>query len=136
MGKVFPICQGTHSPGFGKEFPMVEKRPLPRQTLAKNLKALLAKSRITPPELARKAGVDRKTVTNWLNGKYDPQPDLVEAVAKVFGVSAWNLLSASFDPDNPNNEKLQRLIVLYGSADDDGKENILRIAEMAAKYKQ
>ena len=43
------------------------------------------------PAAALKAGVDRKTVNNWINQRYDPQLTEVEAVANVFGLTAWQM---------------------------------------------
>jgi len=114
---------------------MAEKRPLPRQTLAKNLRALLDKTGLSAPEVARRAGVDRKTLNNQLNGRYDPRPEQVQAVAQVFGVNNWDLLNPSFTPDAPTNHVLQQIIANYGKADKAGRESIQRVAEMAANYK-
>jgi transcriptional regulator with XRE-family HTH domain len=135
LGNTFPICQGTLSPANGKEFPMAEKRPLPRAVLAKNLKALIDKSGMSAPEVAKRAGIDRKTVNNQLNGRYDPRPEQVDAVAKVFGLTGWLLLSSSFRPEMADNGNIGKLLELYADANKHGKENILRVAEMEARYK-
>lgn len=132
LGKVFPVCQGTLSPLLGKAFPMTTKRPLPREVLAKNLKALMKKKDYTGPELAGKAKVDRKTVNNQLNARFDPRPEQVDAVAKVFGLNYWDLLNPHLDVDAATNETLMRLVELYGRATDDGKESILSVAQLAA----
>lgn len=113
---------------------MTEKRPLPRLTLAKNLKLLLERTGMSAPEVALKAGVDRKTVNNQINGRYDPRLEQVQAVAEVFGCNNWDLLNPAFNPDVSKNHKLQQLEELYALADESGRENILRVAEMAAKY--
>jgi transcriptional regulator with XRE-family HTH domain len=114
---------------------MAEKRPLPRQTLARNLKLLIETTGITASEVAQRAKVDRKTVNNQLNGRYDPRPEQVQAVAEVFGYNNWDLLNPSFVPDGSKNNKLHQLAALFAQANDAGKENILRVAEMAADYK-
>lgn len=112
---------------------MAEKRPLPRQTLQRNLKTLIAKTGISATEVAARAKVDRKTVNNQLNARYDPRPEQVQAVAEVFGFNEWDLLNPAFDPERKSS-KLQELAALYGKADEQGKENIMRVAEMAATY--
>lgn len=114
---------------------MREKRPLPRHTLARNLSALLSKTGLSPPEVARRAGVDRKTINNQLNGRFDPRPEQVQSVAQVFGVNNWDLLNPHFDPAAPTNHKLQQILSAYAQADESGRESILRVAEMAANYK-
>lgn len=114
---------------------MAEKRSLPRQRLAKNLKALLAKTGLSGPEVAKRAGVDRKTLNNQLNGRYDPRHEQVDAVAKVFGLEGWQLIHPAFDPERANNQMIEHLLELYAAADEQGRESIMRVAEMAATYK-
>jgi transcriptional regulator with XRE-family HTH domain len=115
---------------------MAPQKLLPRQILARNLKALLNKTGLSASEVAKKAGVDRKTINNQLNARYDPRPEQVDAVASVFGFNHWDLLSPHFNADRKSNERLRALIDLYATADDKGQENILRIAEMAATYRK
>lgn len=91
---------------------------------------------MSSPEVAAKAKVDRKTLNNQLNGRYDPRPEQVQAVAEVFGYNNWDLLNPDFDPDRKANAKLTTLIENYAKADDRGRESILRVAEMAAEYKK
>lgn len=133
MGKYFPQCQATLSPSDGKELPMAAKSSSPRLVFAKNLKGLIEASGVSAPEIARRAGVDRKTVNNQLNARFDPRPELVDAVAKVFGIEGWMLLSDSFDPENSLNTNLTRLIELFKASNELGRDSILKIAEMAAQ---
>jgi hypothetical protein len=56
IGKFFPFCQGAHSRGSGKQFRM-GIRPLPKTTLARNLRMLLQASGRSSPEIAKEAGV-------------------------------------------------------------------------------
>jgi transcriptional regulator with XRE-family HTH domain len=114
---------------------MPKKRPLPRQVLAKNLKALQARAGLTGHEIARRAKVDPKTVNNQLHGKYDPRPEQVDAVASVFGLSYVDLLNPAFDPESASNETLRQLTDLFSMADDKGRRSILAVAEMAAGYR-
>ncbi len=114
---------------------MAENRPLPRHTLAKNLRILLENTGFSAPEVARRAGVDRKTINNQLNGRYDPRPEQVRAVAKVFHLDEWDLINPNFNPNTPKNQMLKGIIDNYAKADEAGKESIARVAEMAAAYK-
>lgn len=88
---------------------------------------------MTGPEVAQKAGVDRKTVNNQLNGRYDPRPEQVQKVAQVFGFEAWQLLSADFNVELERNGKLRELIALYANADEEAREAMIRVARMAKK---
>lgn len=114
---------------------MAKKRALPKQVLAANLKTLKQKTGFSGHEIARRAKVDPKTVNNQLNGKYDPRPEQVDAVAGVFGLTYLDLLNPHFSPDATSSETLRQLIELYSMADDKGRRNILAVAEMAAGYR-
>ena len=94
----------------------------------------MEKTGLSAPAVAKQAGVDRKTLNNQLNGRFDPRPEQVQLVAEVFGYNNWELLNPAFDPDKNSSQKLRELVELYAKATDEGKENILRVAEMAAKY--
>jgi transcriptional regulator with XRE-family HTH domain len=135
LGNVFPVCQGALSPKDGKAFLMRQKRPLPRQVLARNLAALQKKAGLTGHEIARRAKVDPKTVNNQLHGKYDPRPEQVDAVASVFGLTYLDLLNPGFDPAAQTNDTMRQLVQLYSMADDTGRKNILAVAEMAVGYR-
>ncbi len=117
---------------------MAEKRPLPRQTLAKNLQALqLAYPEWHAAELARLAKVDKKTLSNYLRGaRYDPRPEIVDRIAQVYGVTGWLLLAPWFKPEMAKNHALTALLNAYSEASPENRGNILRVAEMAASYKR
>jgi transcriptional regulator with XRE-family HTH domain len=114
----------------------VANRPKPRVSLARNLRVLMESSALNGPEIARRAGVDIKTVNNMVNGRYDPRPEKVDQVAAVFGLSGWQLLIPDLPGDMLRNHGLPDLISNYVSANPDGRDNILRVAEMAARYKK
>lgn len=109
-------------------------RPLPRKTLARNLRLLMDASGMKAPEVAKRSGVDPKTVNNMVHGRYDPRPEKADQVAQVFGLSGWQLLVPDLPADMVGNGKLERLIENYVSAGAEGRDSITRVAEMAAKY--
>lgn len=87
------------------------------------------------PDLAKRAGVDIKTVNNMVNGRYDPRPEKVAQVAAVFGISEWQLLIPDLPMDLLRIDgRLEKLIRDYGGANEKDRENIARLAEMAARY--
>lgn len=112
---------------------MLQKVLPPRHILARNLKSLIADEGITIPEVARRAGVDRKTVWNQVNARTDPRPEHVAAVAKVFGLEASMLLSDAFRPEMAKDANLKKLLELYAIANTDGRDLILRVAENAPR---
>jgi transcriptional regulator with XRE-family HTH domain len=142
MGKHFPYCQlaprGTLSTPDSPKWLMAKKpspRPLPKYVVRDNLKFLMAQGNIPPGELAEKAGIDRKTLNNFLNARYDPRPEMLDKVAGVFGLDGWMLLSPLVKEGGEHSSQINRLLTAYAAASDKGKENVLRVAEMAAEYK-
>lgn len=115
---------------------MVKKRLAPRYYLARNLRALLDATNKSAPEAAKEAGIDRKTVTNWLNGKYEPRPEELDKLAAIWDLPGWQLLRDDFDVHQALNKQLQLLIEHFQQADESDRENILRIAEMAGRRRK
>lgn len=109
-------------------------RPPPRKTLARNLRLLMAAAGMKAPEVAKRSGVDAKTVNNMLHGRFDPRPEKADQVAAVFGLSGWQLLIPDLPADMLKNGMLDQLIANYVSASPEGRDSISRVAEMAARY--
>lgn len=103
--------------------------------LAENLKLLLKTSGLSGPELADKAKVDRKSVNNMLNARYDPRPEKVEAVAHVFGFTGWQLLRPGHAVDAAQGKAIEELIDRFNSATPEQRETIMHVAEMSGQYK-
>lgn len=113
---------------------MANERIPPRTTLAKNLAALLKEHKMSAPELARKAGVDRKTINNQLNGRHNPRLEEIDAVANVFNLTARLILSEHLDPRRID-KTFDDLLQMYQLASDTSRESILRVAQMAQNHK-
>lgn len=110
---------------------MAEKRPSPRKVLADNLDALAERAGYSGRQLAKKAQVDPKTVTNALNAKHDSRLDLVDAVAGVFNLTYWDLLNPYFKPTEASSKELRQLILWYGRSNDEGRKSIMSVAKLA-----
>lgn len=73
-----------------------------KKVLADNLKALMHFHGITSQnELGRQSKIDQTTIGRMLNQKNAAQIDKVAAVARVFDLSAWQMLVPDLDPANP-----------------------------------
>ena len=110
----------------------MSKQPVPpRQRLAKNLKVLAARRELSGHEIGKKAKVDPKTVNNMLRAAFDPRLSVVEKVAGVFGMTAWQLLAYDLEEHPPDSKQVVQLIERFSSAPDDGRKAILQVAEIA-----
>lgn len=92
---------------------MAKNREPPSQTLAKNLRKLMRDKGLSAPEVASRAKVDRKTVNNQLNARFDPRLTQVQAVAEVFGLTCWQLLSPDMNPEHARQDVQELLDIWY-----------------------
>lgn len=109
--------------------------PSPRQVLAANLKELLRIHKISAPTVAKKAGIDPKSVNNMINAKVEPRRENVDAVAKVFGYTGWQLIRRNITKDMPKATELEGLIEKYIDATPEERATILKVAEMTGIYR-
>ncbi len=105
----------------------------PRRTLARNLKALMNAQGMTGADVARVSGVDKKTISNLLNERFDPQLDKVEAVTRVFGLTGWQLIMPGAADNVIRDGKLQEIVESYSLTDEAGRDSIAKVAEIAAR---
>lgn len=135
---------GTLSPAVKEHVPRsawnalpmgTKKYIAPRHVLAENLSALLKAKGWSGPELATRARVDRKTVNNMLNARYDPRPENVDAVAKVFGLNGWQLLRPSTGKNFSDAAVIERLIEKFSEATPEQRQTILHVVEMTGSHR-
>ena len=132
LGKVFPNCQGTLSRTCPRQFDM-PLRKTAIDILAINLRWLMERDKLSEGDVAKKAGIDKKTINNILNRRNEPQLDIVEAVAKAFGLEPWQLLVDGMGEAMTRDGKLGSLIEAYAKTDDSGRESMLKVAEIAVR---
>lgn len=70
--------------------------------LSENLKALMKadKQLTSDAKVAKKAGIDQKTVWRMVNEANSASIKSVSRVAAAFGLSAWQILVPGLDPNN------------------------------------
>lgn len=135
-----PVSWGKHSPTVkelfpqaqGNNFPMARTRVPLRQRLAKNLRALATRDKLSGHQIAGKAKLDPKTVNNMLRAGHDPRLTHVEKVAEVFGLAAWQLLALDLEANPPDSSQVVALLDHYSAAQDSGRKAIMQVAEMAS----
>lgn len=110
---------------------MLKDKPRPRHNFARSLKLLMAKTGMSAAEVAKRAHVDRKTINNQVNGRYDPRPEVADAVAEVFGFAGWQLLSHTFHPDKTRPADDSKVSVLLGAVEDLTDEQVGLLVSVA-----
>ena len=79
----------------------------PNETVAANLRALMLhagmekKGEPNQSDLARASGANQRTVGRILSRDQSPTVEMLETIARAFGLHAWQLLIPGLDPANP-----------------------------------
>lgn len=79
----------------------------PTETVASNLRALMLhagmekKGEPNQSDLARASGANQRTVGRILAREQSPTVEMLETIARAFGLHAWQLLIPGLDPANP-----------------------------------
>lgn len=76
-----------------KAAPVREETKQLRSTLSERLREHRARCRMTQEFVAESVGVSRQAVSKWENGTSDPSTANLMALAKLYGVSAEELLA-------------------------------------------
>jgi len=106
--------------------------------LADNVRRLMDKSGLSQVDLASKAKVSQKTVSDLLNygrtSSKSPRIGTVEKLADAFGVPAWLLQIPEIPVELLQNQRIPKLLQNFLNANELGRENIYRIAESGMHY--
>jgi len=116
-----------------KDLPMPKAAVTPRKRLAENLQVLMKTAEKSSPEIAEAAQIGRKTMNNFLNGRFDPRLTLVEKVANTFGLTTWQLLAMDLSAIPAQPKQVLTLLERFFEADEAGRATILQVAEIASK---
>lgn len=56
------------------------------------LKNIMSERKITQSELSKRTGIRQSSISDWLNGRYEPKQDKIYLIAQALGVSpSWLL---------------------------------------------
>lgn len=151
------VCLRSHAPIIGT-FAVTDKAHLPvsagedrrvdqslLKLLAKNLGRLSAAKGApsTQTEIAKRAGVDQKTVSRTLAATNAPSVDKLKGFADAFKVRPWQLLVPDLDPLNPpvlargltpQDGDAARIAELLPSMTMKQREGLVAIAELMAAH--
>ena len=107
----------------------IPKRKSAGEVLAANLKALMASEAnlSSGPKVAKASGVTRKSVNNLTENRHDPKLSSVEAIARAFGLDAYQILAPGID----NN--LLAIFRAYNETGESGRELLTQAAEVALR---
>lgn len=108
--------------------------------VAQRVRRLRERAGWSQVDLARRAGVSQKTISNIENeggvGRTTVRLESLEQVAHAFRLEVWQLLLPDKEvPDDViSSPSISRLVQVYTSTDAAGRQDIERISEIVGKY--
>ena len=78
------------------------------ETLANRMKEALYEAGMKAVDLARKTGIDKGSISNYMSGIYDPSPKNRKVIADALGVSEAWLLGYDVDKERQTEEEKKR----------------------------
>jgi transcriptional regulator with XRE-family HTH domain len=72
-----------------------------REIIAANLRKLMDKNKHSEGDLHRKTGLSQSTIGRTLKGETATTVDTLDALAKVYGLLAWQMIIENLDITNP-----------------------------------
>lgn len=113
----------------------MEKARKAADLLASNLRMLMKKNKLSRSALAKRCGVSPRHLAYILASEKSATIDVLERIARVFGLECWQLISRDLTDSQSVNSQVSKVIHEYVQATEDGRELILKIAEREAKYR-
>jgi transcriptional regulator with XRE-family HTH domain len=104
------------------------------EAVARNLRRLMEAHRLTQVDVAKKAGVSQRHISNVLNLVNEPGIDRVDKIAKVFGLKGWQLQMPDIPDDMLLSSVVHKVFDALTQATPEGREMIGRLAEREAHY--
>ena len=92
------------------------------------------KHQLSCAALAKQSGVSAKTINNMTNTRFNVTLDSVDAVARVFGLTAWHLIMPNLPNDLIESKSLETLLAKYAMLPAEGRDQVDRTADREAAY--
>lgn len=105
-----------------------------RETVASNLRALMDRRDWSQTDLAKKAKVSQRHISNMLSRKTGASFETLHAVASAFGISGWMLMLEHMPVELLDSQKLPSLVASYCDSGPDGQALVERLAEREAVH--
>lgn len=108
----------------------IRRRPNTRESLIKNLTALMRANGDKPNDVAARCGITSKAIRLILAGERCPSIETADEIASAYGLTGWQLIMPNLLSDVNDLKHIQSLIVYWQQSDDEGK----RFIEITAKH--
>lgn len=104
------------------------------EAVAKNLRRLMDVHGLTQAQVAKRAGVSQRHISNILNAVQEPGIEKINKIARAFGLHGWQLQMPNLPEDLLLGDVVTRVMDALTQASPDGREMIGRLAEREAHY--
>lgn len=106
-----------------------------RRTLSRNVMRLRDQRGWSQTDLAKRAGIAQTAVSYIERGNKAASIDTLTAIAAACDIAPWLLLVPLPDDVIGNGARLSDLVSTYTGLSDDGRREVLHVAEREAKYR-
>lgn len=111
------------------------KRPNTRNSLAKNLRTLMAIRDWNQVELSKKSSVSQRMISSILSEESGCSVETADALAHAFGLQGWHLIMPDLTEDLLKSKAVQGLFESYVHASPEGRALIDAMAAREAKLR-
>jgi transcriptional regulator with XRE-family HTH domain len=130
---MLPAFQNQSSSPFPYREGMAKGTPELRKTVAENLRALMDRRAWSQTDLAAKAHVSQRHISNMLNRKTSASFETLNSVAEAFGIPGW-VLMLELPVDLLDSQRIPLLVLRYRNSGPDGRDLIDRLTEREAHH--
>lgn len=96
-----------------------------REIFSKNLRDIMDEKNVSQIDLVNDLGLDKSTVSTWVNGSRLPRMDKVDMLAKYLGVKRSNLMEDKSSAEASTNSAESHLLDMFRELNLDGQEDVL-----------
>lgn len=113
---------------------MAKGTPELRKIVADNLRALMDRREWSQADLAFKAKVSQRHISNMLNRKTSASFETLNAVAAAFGIPGWLMQIDGLSLDLLDSQRIPLLVSRFRLSGPDGQDLIERLSEREAHH--
>lgn len=94
---------------------MISAKKSMAAVFAANVKTLMERRKLNQVQLAAKAGVSQRHISNVLRQIHEPSTEIIEKLAAAFGLPGWLLMVPNLPPDLLDSTELLSVVERYAA---------------------
>lgn len=113
---------------------MAKGTPELRKVVADNLRALMDQRAWSQTDVANKARVSQRHISNMLNRKTSASFETLNSVAAAFGIPGWLMMIDGLSLDLLDSQRIPLLVNRFRASGPDDRDLVERMAERGAAH--